>query len=798
MIRTRWYKVMRDLWLNRARTILVVLSIAVGVFSVGVIAAARTVLSEQLNEAYMAINPANAIVLTFNAFDEDVVKAVENMPEVDAAEARRQISVRVKKGDNDWQLLQLNAIDDFEDIHVDKVWPGEGAWPPAEQEILIERSALSLVGAEVGDMITLKSPDGKERQVKVAGTAHDIYAQFYTMGGIAYGYINFDTMEWLGETRDFNDLRFTVSENKFDREHIKLVAQKVQDKVEAGGGNVWFTLIPIPGQHLLNFIIEPMLALLGLLSILALILSVFLVVNMVSALLTQQQQQIGVMKAIGARTPQIIGLYYTAVLIFGLLSLIVAVPLGMIGANLLARGLAAMLNFEINNFTLPVEVILLQIGIGLLVPVMAATYPILMGTRITVREAMSGYGLGKGMFGSSIVDRLLLKVKIGFLGRPTIISIRNTFRRKGRLGLTLLTLTMAGSIFITVFSVQDSLYETLDALLDYYQYDVAIQFTRPYRTQKVEQAMLSVEGIENAEGWIFSNVRRVRPDGTESDNIVTFGPPAETQLVNPTIVEGRWLRPDDKNAVVINTLMVNSEPDVLKVGDTVTIKVSDREHDWTIVGIALGGGVTSAMFTNYEDFSKTLRRVGKVEWVFTQTTEKTPEFRKEVLARAEERMSDLGLRVGIGITVDQDRQNMEAMFAVIVALMSIMAFLLALVGALGLMGTMSINVLERTREVGVMRAVGASDWAIIQIVTVEGVLIGMISWALAVIIAIPISKVVSSVIGQQFLGASLNYRFSFVGAGGWLILVIVLAAVASFLPAWNASRLTVREVLAYE
>lgn len=797
LIKPRWRKILRDLWLNRTRTILVVLSIAVGVFAVGTITTTRVVLSTQLNEAYRAINPASATILVSGSFSRDVVEAVENMTEVEAAEARRMVNVRVKIGPDQWQLLQLNAIDDFEDIDVDKIWPVDGQWPPDDQEILIEESALGLIQAEVGETITIKDSTGKIRQVTVAGMASDLYAKFYTMGGIAYGYITFDMLEWLNEPQEFNDLRFTVADQKLNREHISDVAKEVQDKIEESGSTVWFTFIPVPGEHPMNFIIEPMLALLGMLSGLALVLSVFLVINMISALLTQQQQQIGVMKAIGATTRQIMSLYYIGVLIFGGLSLLIALPLGIIGANMLARGLAAMLNFNIQQFDIPPETMLLQVGIALVVPILAATYPIMMGTRITVYEAISGYGLGRGKFGTNLIDKLLMKLHTSFLGRPTIISLRNTFRRKARLGLTMATLIMAGAIFITVFSVQSSLQNTLNALLEYYQYDVAVQLNRPYRVERVIEEVENVPGIANAEGWAFTNVRRVRPDGTESDNITTFGPPANTQLVKPTIVEGRWLLPEDHNAVVINSLVLNDEPD-LKVGGTITIKYQNREHEWEIVGVALGGGIVATMFTNYEYLSTVLRKFNEIEWVFTQTTHHTPEFRKEVLNNVEQYLAEQNFRVGLGITVDQDVQNIETLFAVIVFLILVMAILLAVVGALGLMGTMSINVLERIREIGVMRAIGASDWMVIQMVTIEGVLIGLLSWGMAVLLALPISQMISNLIGQQFLGTELGYSFSIGGAAGWLLLVVVLSAIASFLPAWNASRLTVREVLAYE
>jgi putative ABC transport system permease protein len=137
-------------------------------------------------------------------------------------------------------------------------------------------------------------------------------------------------------------------------------------------------------------------------------------------------------------------------------------------------------------------------------------------------------------------------------------------------------------------------------------------------------------------------------------------------------------------------------------------------------------------------------------------------------------------------------------FNFIIGAVMIMAVLLAVVGGLGLMSTMSINVLERTREIGVMRAIGASNGAVLQIILSEGIFIGLISWFVGLLLALPVGRVISQALGQAIFRTELSYTFSVPGAALWLVLVIILASLASFLPAWNASRLTVREVLAYE
>ncbi len=803
MIKPRWRKVFRDLWLNKGRTLIVVLSIAVGVFAVGTIASSQIILSRDLTASYLATNPAHATVLTFDAFGDDVVEAVGNIKEIEEAEARRRVTLRVNTGPNEWRPLWLIAIPDFDDVKIDQFDPESGEWPPPNNEMLIERAALSLLGeAEVGDSITVKLPDGKEREIRIAGLAHDLNAQLYIFDGVAYGFITTDTLEWLDQPTEYNEMRIRVTENELDFEHVQNVANLARDKIEAAGNTVLFTFIPPPGQSPLNFLIQAISFLMGTLAILSLLLSGFLVINTISALITQQTRQIGMMKAVGARTGQIVWLYLVTVAIFGLLALLIAVPLGAVGAFYFTSFIASFLNFDITSVRLPTEVLIAEIAVGLIVPLITGIYPIVAGARVTVREAISEYGLGRGQFGSNWLDRLLLKIQQSDwlrsrLSRPLMLSLRNTFRRKGRLALTLLTLIFGGSIFITVFSLRSSMLTTLDSWLDYFQYDVAVQFERDYRVERIQREALRVPGIQEAETWAFYNTRRERPDGSDSDNLILFAPPADTTLIKPTVIEGRWLTPDDANAVVLNSLVLRTESD-LEVGDEIILKIEGREEPWQIVGIVTGGFPVATMFANYTYFAEVSHDVGRGEWVFATTEQHDLAHQNEAAQAMERHFEQVGLGVSMTSKVAEEREEVVAIFEVIVVLLLLMAILLAVIGGLGLMGTMSINVIERTREIGVIRAIGASDAAVLRVFVIEGVIIGLLSWLVAAILAYPISLLISNAVGQAFLSAPLTFSFSVPGLLIWLVVVIVLSAIASFLPAWNASRVTVREVLAYE
>jgi putative ABC transport system permease protein len=123
---------------------------------------------------------------------------------------------------------------------------------------------------------------------------------------------------------------------------------------------------------------------------------------------------------------------------------------------------------------------------------------------------------------------------------------------------------------------------------------------------------------------------------------------------------------------------------------------------------------------------------------------------------------------------------------------------MALVGALGLMGTMSINVLERKREIGVMRAIGASDGAVLRIFIVEGVIIGVMSWAGGILVSQVMARLISYQVGMAFLELPLHFRYNWFGPLLWLMIAVFISAVASMVPAYNAARLSVRETIAYE
>lgn len=812
MLSPRWRKVLRDLWSHKTRTVLVILSIAVGVFAVGVIASSQSILSHDLTTTYLTTNPPHAILS--GSFDEEIVATVRQMPRILDAEGRGSHTVQLQVPHTSsepqetlskWVDLSLITHWDYQDIRLGQIAYISGGQEPAQRELLMEHSSLEESGMRVGDTVLVELSDGKQRQLRITGTVHNIGQPPSRVSSVLRGYITPETQEWLGNGQTVKEIHLLVEGHIREEGDVQPIAEGVKKKLEKAGISVSRIRIPPPGEHWADDNIQSLMLILGPLGFLALMLSGFLVINTISALLAQQTRQIGIMKAIGARTEQLIEMYFIAVIIFGFFSVLVAVPIGAYASYAFVNFIADQLNFYTIDFRIPPTALAIQITVGLLVPVLAALWPVLSGARLTVREAISGDG-GGGGFGDSTIDRLLVGQLsnashwpniMKLFSRPILLSLRNTFRRKGRLFLTLSTLVLGGAIFISVQSVHSSLMATLDETFAYWNYDVEVRLTRPYNIDLLAEEALQVPGVIAAESWGQQNATRIRDDDTESADIRILAPPADSKLINPNLLSGRWLLPEDENALVLNSQILDEEADI-NIGDELTLDLGGRESSWQVVGITQSTMGRPTAYANYPYFSRQIGSVERASSLHLVTEQHDSASQLQFAAALTKHFNSKGLNIASTRTITTNRENINNQFGILINILTMMAILIAIVGGLGLTGTMSINVLERSREIGVMRAIGASDKSVLTIFLVEGLLIGLLSWLVGGIISFPISRFLSNVVGVAFIDAPLKYTFSTTGAFLWLALVLLLATLSSIWPSWRATRLTVRDVLAYE
>lgn len=805
LIAPRWRKVLADLWGNKLRTLLVVLSISVGVFAIGMVYSSYLMFNRDLALSWKAALPASASVYA-DPFDQELVESIRSLRGVKEAEGRRNVDLRVRTAAGEWRQMVLTAVPDYSKQKVNLIKSQKGAWPPGDGDVLLERSSLSELGLLIGQSIQVETAAGRKRSLKITGSVYDPSQIPSLFSGRSYGYINMDTLEKLDEERRLDQVNFVVEPWVLGGDamaSIEAVGRRAWSKLEQGNTTVFWLQVNKPGEHPMQGIIDALVMLLTVLGVLSLLLGTFLLVNTVSAILTQQVRQVGIMKAIGARRDQILRMYLILVGAYGILALVVAVPLGGLAASAVTGFMAKVFNFDSGGFELPLNVLLLEAAAAIVVPLLAAVWPVWRGTGITVREAVSDYGIG-GAGGKGRLDALIDRAMKRFrrISRPILLSLRNTFRRKGRLILTLLTLTIAGTVFMAVFSIRSSLYSTLDNALEYFHYDISVGFTQNYRAARIEHEVLKVPGVKAAESWGFTSGRVLRNEQKDAEddasrNIFILAPPVDTRMIQPQIMEGRWLVEGDESALVVNSEALKDSPQ-LTVGSTAVLKIGTRKLKFTVVGIAKSTLTGPIVYAPYPWFTGAVQEAGGARSVQIVAQSANPQAQTELGRKIEEHLKKNNLRVqNVDITWEQ-KQRIRSQFDILTMFLLIMAILLAFVGALGLMGTMGINVLERTREIGIMRAIGASSIAIGKIFVIEALCIGVLSWLLGVLLALPVAALLSYQVGVLFLQSPLAFSFSFLGVGIWLVLSALLSVAASLLPARNAARLSVREVLGYE
>ncbi|HNO93618.1 MAG TPA: FtsX-like permease family protein, partial [Anaerolineales bacterium] len=432
---------------------------------------------------------------------------------------------------------------------------------------------------------------------------------------------------------------------------------------------------------------------------------------------------------------------------------------------------------------------------AILVPLLAAILPIYNSVRITVREALSDYGLGGNV---KTKEETVGKNSV-LVPRPIRISLRNTFRRKTRLGLTLFTLVLGGAVFIAVYNLWASFDKTIEDIQGYFLADINISFDKGYRYDKVASIATSIPGVEGAEGWLEWTGTLEMNDDEAGTQILFVAPPSNSKLIDPIITSGRWLKPGDENAIVIGNHLLQIFPD-LKVGDWLNIDIDGKKTKWQIVGTySITGNVSPPLlYVNYEYLSVL---VGEPEMAYSLrivTSQHDSATQNRINDQIQAAFEERGIQISSTQLGADFIRDQKAQTDVLVYFMLVMASLIAFVGGLGLMGTMSINVLERTREIGVMRAIGASNGDIQAIVITEGMVIGILSWAISIFISIPITNVLCYGVGMAILTAPMPAIYGMTGILAWLIFTLVLGTLASALPARRASKLTVRDTLAYE
>ena len=798
-----WYKVWFDLWHNKLRTVLVVISIAVGVFSVGTTFGLSEQMVPAMDAAHQASLPSHGEMYLYQPIDQDTIIALKKLPGLENIEGVNTVEIRYKIHPQDeWSKGSILARD-FEAQMYDVLQLKDGAWPEGKG-LDIERMHAPFYGIEIGDSVILEVA-GHEKAFPITGLIRHPFVPPPAMYDWAFFFGSDEIMEQYGIPRDrFTSLKFRVTP-PYTSERAHQVASAVKDRLARQGVSVSGTLYQDPNKHWGRAFVDGMSLVTRVLAVISMLLSALLVSNTLMAIITQQTNQLGILKAIGGTSFTVARIYLVGVLFYGILSLCVALPLGTFTSFSLTRSFLSMYNIDYEQPAFLMRSLILQALAAIAVPLLAALYPILQGAAITVRQAIASYGLG-GDFGSSWIDRLVERIGRRFLISYNAMALANTFRRKGRLMLTQMVLVIAGVMFLMVMSLSTSLTATTDAEFGRRSHDIILSFDEFQRLDRTTALAESVPGVEHAGMWlavpatIFREGQKLLEAGTGTQ---LQGVPVDDPLYIPQISAGRWLRPGDDRVLVMN--QDSAEDEGIRVGDTITLDLGDfGKSEWKVVGLyrvflMFGGGFsTDAIYAPQSAVFSATKKMGKCNMLLVRTYEHETAPVEQIANSLGDCFRNRNIEVAQIQTMPALRKVSDAAFTYVIYMLMALAVIMALVGGIGLMGALWISVIERTKEIGVMRAIGALSHTIMGMFVLEGVTQGFLSWIIAVPLSLVITPFMANALGMAMFQSRIDYQFNLQAIFIWLAIILVVSSLASLIPARNATRINVRQSLNYE
>jgi len=790
----------RDFMGDRGRASLMLVAIAVGIFGVTVMLSTYSILSREITRNYMDTNPASATI-DVGETNPAMLKIARDFPGIAEAEARSVVLARVKVG-TDWLPMRLFVVENFEHLQLNTFTQLAGAWPPLDGSMLIERTAERVLKQGLGGFVTIKTENGTPTDVSISGLVHDATLAPAWQDQTGYGYITRRTLGMLGENPILEELRIQLDGNPADIALVEAKTQALAQALREQGHTVHELRVPPPRTHPHQTQMTGILFLFLAFAIMAFFLGTILVATIVAALLARQLREIGVMKAIGARSGQIATLYLVTLLVIGLFSTMAALPAGLYAAKGLVNMVAELLNLTVDNYFIPARVYLALIASGILIPPLVAFPVIIKGTSISVHEAISDNGATIGTSGGWFSATLTKMFGFGLAGN---MALRNMFRRRARLYLALALLTAGGGMFISALNVNKTWDVYVDRVTTDRFYDVEFILNKPVSEARISQALDEFERIKQLEFWGYSptvlaqtnkiDIARTYPDGGHG-SFTLLGLPPETTLIDFPLMQGRWLQNDDLDVVVLNQI-AKAMVGEASIGDAIRISLDGEHKTLQLVGVVEEVGSGATAYISDLDFDTTLGTIGRAQMIRIMTSSNNPVDREALIRKIDNKLQQAGIVIKKAVPLSLLKTAMGEHVVVLVATLIMTAILLAVIGLLGLASTMSMNVIERTRELGIMKVSGATPFVIVKIITIEGVLIALMSWVLAVLVSLPLSYQIGSFIGYMTFKMPIGLSISWFAVFLWLGLVIVLAAVASMVPAWRASRMPVHHAISY-
>jgi len=787
-MKMKLFKALRELSVYPMRTFLVTAALFAGFWGAGMITISYSILGNDLNANFRGTSPAH-FAMTSTEFDKLNMEEFLKKGEIESAEFRPLTLLRVEAHPGEWIPLWLFGVKDFERIRTARFRLESGERLPSPGTFLMERDGLLISDLRSGSVANVRS-GSKNLQARVSGIVFDPGQAPATQDHFIYAYATPETYELLTGER-FPSRLIVRLRNAATRSDSQKAAERIVQDLKIRGIQVDTLVVPEPDEHPHQWQLNTLLFLQGSIGLLAFIMGAFLVSQLMAAMIAGQTRQIGILKAIGARRIDIIQIYLIMILIPGAIAASIAIPLASAAGYAFAEFISRKLNFEILTTGLPPGLYLAMILVSLLLPLVFSFRALQRGSSISVRDALTDYGI-RGESGAENPSSFVSTISPMFLA-----AFRNVLRRKKRFTLTVLMMSLGVAIFSTGFNIRQSLSDFLAEIRAGMRYDVQVVLSRQVSKEEAMTPFHSIPNVSRIEAWNGGRGElqsRVISTGT---GIGIVALPWNTDLFRPRVTEGRWLNSSSAMEMVVNQQAMRSFPG-LAVGQDRELETGGRRIRFRLVGI-IEEFEKPKIYLDAQVYNNVANPQGRINSLMFTGARRDFAGVMELKKEIERALTGSNLSV---LYVMSQAERAKVIFDhldIIFFCLLFFAFLVLFVASLGMASSAGISTLERTREIGVMRAVGASNGAIFRLFTFEGAIVSSVSLAIGTALSLPLSIIASRSFGNLMLGEGYSLRFAFSLTGFLVTVATVFLSgwLASRIPAGQAMRIAVRDALAY-
>ncbi len=782
-------KAVRDLSIHPKRTLLVVFALVLGMWGAGTVLVSYTVLTNDLKVNYSSTKPLHAVFYSDDFKLSDLEKFM-NMTEIETAEFRDFSLHRIEVEPDVWIPLWLFGVQDFENFNLARIFHEEGNRAPRNGSILVERDCKHLSDFHAGSKINI-NVNGNIKPVSIDGICFDPAQAPATQDAFIYAYTDKQTYGQI--TGMATDKRLIVRFNHVYSLHdVEKAVQDFTNDLDKSGIMVSSVDIPRFNEHPHQWQLNTLLFLIGAIGLLAFLMGAVLVSQLMQSMMAGQVRQVGILKAIGASRFQVFQIYAAMLVMIGALSGMVAIPLSIHTGNAFSAFVASKLNFNILTATVSLNVYLILVPASLLLPLFLSVTILLRGTRISVKQALSDYGI------SLVGNNKFIVLKNVKISGSFLLAVRNSQRNIKRLAITILTMALGVAIFNTGFNVRQSLWKLLSGVKSELRYDVQVAFENPISANEVMPLFATVDNVQSIEAWIGGRIEIQSKTISADNGIGIVALPCNTNMLQLDITEGRWLQSSDKTEVVLNQqawIYYQKPP----MGSEIEIQIGGKNIKVTVAGIANQYEKPRI----YMDIGKYNSLISSTPLVNTLVIAAKENSYPQVIAlkkAVEKTLAPSGLNVLYVMSQAERVKIVYDHLNIILTTIVLLSFLVLVVSAIGMASATGINIMERTREIGVMKAIGATPKRIYALFVSEGMITAVLSIISGLLIAYPLSDIASAFFGKMMLGEETKLQYAFSLSGFWITLLITLLFgwLASRIPAKSAVNISTRQALMYE